>query len=157
MLLYVCVAQLAGKGTVDTLMEELEHVEPAARIVWKDEEGELASLGAALKQVETQVKLDKNEKFVREFGDFHKQARTPPLTVSPLLRRSDRVSSPSADRDFRKQAKAEWEAIQATKKAGAPRRLGDAILNRPCRLELNRVSRLPSLTVPPLSDRASPL
>ena len=84
-LLCVCAAQLAGKGTVDALMEELEHVEPAARIVWKDEEGELASLGAALKQVETQVKLDKNEKFVREFGDFHKQARPPP---------SDRVSSP---------------------------------------------------------------
>ena len=84
-LLCVCAAQLAGKGTVDTLMEELEHVEPAARIVWKDEEGELASLGAALKQVETQVKLDKNEKFVREFGDFHKQARHPP---------PDRVSSP---------------------------------------------------------------
>ena len=43
--------KLASKGTVDQLVDDLAHVEPAARIVWKDEASELSSLGAALKQV----------------------------------------------------------------------------------------------------------
>ena len=42
------------------LLDELSHLEGAARVVWKDEGGELSSLGAALKQVETQVKRETN-------------------------------------------------------------------------------------------------
>jgi hypothetical protein len=50
-LLHYMARKLASKGTVDQLVDDLAHVEPAARIVWKDEASELSSLGAALKQV----------------------------------------------------------------------------------------------------------
>jgi len=51
-------------------------LEGAARVVWKDEGIELTAIGSALKQVETQVKLDKNEKFTATMGAFHSKAKS---------------------------------------------------------------------------------
>ena len=45
-----CVRQ--AKGVIERLLDELTHVEGAARVVWKDEGAELATITASLKQVE---------------------------------------------------------------------------------------------------------
>ena len=76
---------------MDDLLDELNHVEPAARIVWKDEAGELSSIGAALKQVETQVKLDKNDQFVKTLGDFHKDAKAEFEQISTTKEKADKA------------------------------------------------------------------
>ena len=92
-LLHYMARKLAEKGTVDALLDELSHIEPAARIVWKDESGELASLGTALKQVETQVKLDKNEAFVRELGSFHSTAKAEFEAISKAKATADEAAT----------------------------------------------------------------
>jgi len=92
-LLHYMARKLASKGTVDQLVDDLAHVEPAARIVWKDEASELSSLGAALKQVETQVKLDKNEKFVASLGAFHADAKAQFEEISKMKEKADETST----------------------------------------------------------------
>ena len=74
-LLHYLARKLATKGIIDQLGDELEHVEPAARIVWKDEVGEVSALETAVKLVETQVKLDKNDAFKASMGTFHSSAK----------------------------------------------------------------------------------
>jgi len=66
----------AGSATPPAikLAEELEMVEAATRCIWKDETGELATIKSSLKQVQTQVKLDKIEEFTTSMGKFHTEA-----------------------------------------------------------------------------------
>jgi len=90
-LLHYMARKLAAKGMVDALADELEHVENAARVVWKDEEGELNAITAALKQVETQVKLDKNESFTSSMGAFASGAKAELEKVSEAKKGADKA------------------------------------------------------------------
>ena len=74
-LLHYLARKLADKDAVEGLFDELVHVEGAARVEWKETTSELSSLGSALKQVQTQVKLDKNASFTQSMGAFHTDAQ----------------------------------------------------------------------------------
>jgi len=67
-------ADADGKSKALLLAAEMPTLEAAARVVWADEAAEVTALTAALKQVETQVKLDKNEAFTASLGGFHSAA-----------------------------------------------------------------------------------
>ena len=56
------------------LGQELPDLEGATRCIWKDETAELAQLKASLKQVQTQVKLDKIAEFTDSMGLFQADA-----------------------------------------------------------------------------------
>ena len=56
------------------LGQELPDLEGATRCIWKDETSELAQLKASLKQVQTQVKLDKIAEFTDSMGLFQADA-----------------------------------------------------------------------------------
>ena len=56
------------------LGQEVPDLEGATRCIWKDETGELAQLKASLKQVQTQVKLDKITEFTDSMGLFQAEA-----------------------------------------------------------------------------------
>ena len=56
------------------LGQEVPDLEGATRCIWKDETAELAQLKASLKQVQTQVKLDKIAEFTDSMGLFQADA-----------------------------------------------------------------------------------
>ena len=65
------MAKLLEKDDIAAkLTSEMADLEGAARTVWKDETSDLSALKASLKQVETQVKLDKIEAFTKSMGAF---------------------------------------------------------------------------------------
>ena len=75
-MMHYIAAQLeaaAGDKTAPALLlaDEMPDVEAATRCIWKDETGELATIKSSLKQVQTQVKLDKIEEFTSSMGKFH--------------------------------------------------------------------------------------
>ena len=90
-LLHYLARKLADLDAVDGLFDELIHVEGAARVEWKDCAGELSSIGAALKQVETQVKLDKNPSFTQSMGAFHKRAKTELEQITAAKEKADKA------------------------------------------------------------------
>ena len=64
-----------SQGVIAKLAPELEHIELAARVIWKDEIGELDNLVGALNLVRTQISLDKHEQFKASMGAFHSAAQ----------------------------------------------------------------------------------
>jgi len=64
-----------SQGVLAKLAPELEHLEPAARVIWKDEIGELDNLVGDLNLVHTQINLDKHERFKASMGAFHSAAQ----------------------------------------------------------------------------------
>merc|ERR1740139_1597752 len=56
------------------LGQEVPDLEGATRCIWKDETSELSQLKASLKQVQTQVKLDKITEFTETMGLFQSAA-----------------------------------------------------------------------------------
>ena len=92
-LLHYLARKLATVDAVDRLIDELAHVEGAARIVWKDEVAELAGITTSLKQVETQVKLDKNESFTASMGAFHVKAKATLEKMTKLKEETDKAAN----------------------------------------------------------------
>ena len=64
-----------SQGVLAKLAPELEHLEPAARVIWKDEIGELDNLVGDLNLVHSQICLDKHERFKASMGAFHSAAQ----------------------------------------------------------------------------------
>lgn len=88
-LLHYLARKLAKRNTVDQLLDELEHVENAARTVWKDVSAEFKSVETSLNQVGTQVKLDKNESFTASMGAFHQHAKADYEAITKMKKACD--------------------------------------------------------------------
>ena len=78
-MLHYIAARLEEKAAGKTppallLAQEMPDLEGATRCIWKDETGEMGTIKASLKQVQTQVKLDKIEEFTSSMGKFHEMA-----------------------------------------------------------------------------------
>ena len=75
-LLHYMARHLEKDDVAARLTSEMADLEGAARTVWKDETSDLSALKASLKQVETQVKLDKIEAFTKSMGAFAQGSAT---------------------------------------------------------------------------------
>jgi diaphanous 1 len=88
-LLHYLAKKLAAKGVIGKLIDQMQHLEGASRVEWKEVGSEVSSLGSALKQVETQVKLDKNASFTASMGAFHVTAKEEHQTMAGMKEKAD--------------------------------------------------------------------
>ena len=87
--LYEAEAAKASDPETFSLSATMPNLEMAARTVWKDDGAELAQLTAALKQVETQVKVDKVAAFTSSMGRFQTAAKEKEMALTEMKTKTD--------------------------------------------------------------------
>ena len=87
--LYEAEAAKASDPETFSLSATMPNLEMAARTVWKDDGAELAQLTAALKQVETQVKVDKVAAFTSSMGRFQTSAKEKEMALTEMKTKTD--------------------------------------------------------------------
>jgi len=80
-----------GPSEATMLSAQMPSIEAATRVVWQDEAAELNAITNSLKQVETQVKLDKVEAFTSSMGAFLQAARGPAESLSESYQQTDQA------------------------------------------------------------------
>lgn len=73
------------------ILEEMPDLEGAVRCIWKDQISELNQIKANLKQVATQVKLDRIEAFTTSMGNFHGEASKKTDTLDGVQQKTQKA------------------------------------------------------------------